>query len=94
MLGIRSVDDMPTPGENFLRRVRDASVHVLGDGAAGRAVEALCDDHHEARQLILQDRSGGASVIAVVGATGQGKSWLIRQLVRGSNIAGCDRQRK
>tara|TARA_R110002049_G_scaffold46487_1_gene135190 strand:- start:146160 stop:148055 length:1896 start_codon:yes stop_codon:yes gene_type:complete len=79
------------PGEQFLRRVRAAAVNVLGNGAAGRAVEALCDDHHEARQMILQDRSGGASVIAVVGATGQGKSWLIRQLVRDSQVAGSIR---
>ena len=78
-------------GENFLRRVRAAAAHVLDDGPTGRAVIALCDDHHEARQMILQDRSGGASVIAVAGATGQGKSWLIRQLVRKSNIVSAIR---
>ena len=79
------------PGELFLRRVRRAAVNVLGDGIAGRSVQALCDDHHVARQMIMQDRSGGASVIAVAGATGQGKSWLIRQLVRDARIAGSIR---
>ena len=38
--------------------------------------------------MILHDRSGGASVIAVVGATGQGKSWLIRQFVHDPKIVG------
>ena len=80
-----------TPGEQFLRRVRVAATNVLGHGDAGRAVDALCDDHHEARQMIMHDRSGGASVIAVVGATGQGKSWLIRQFVRDPKIAGSIR---
>ncbi len=53
----------------------------------GRDVLELCDEHAEARRMILQDRSPGASVVAVVGATGQGKSWLIRQLVRKSSVA-------
>lgn len=78
---------MSAPGERFLRRVRRASVNVLGDSQAGREVLELCDEHAEARRMILQDRSAGATVVAVVGATGQGKSWLIRQLVRKSSVA-------
>lgn len=75
------------PGEQFLQRVRRATINVLGDSPVGRAVLELCDDHAEARRMILQDRSGGATVVAVVGATGQGKSWLMRQLVRNSTAA-------
>lgn len=74
------------PGDEFLGRVRRAAISVLGDSAAGREVMDLCDDHAEARRMVVQDRSGGATVVAVVGATGQGKSWLIRQLVRSSSV--------
>ena len=77
--------DDSIPGEKFLRRVRRATSNVLGDSATGREVLQLCDEHAEARKMILQDRSPGATVIAVVGATGQGKSWLIQQMVRQSS---------
>ncbi|TVQ00403.1 MAG: hypothetical protein EA381_07600 [Planctomycetaceae bacterium] len=43
---------------------------------------SLCDHHEEARRNVVRDRTPGAIPIAVVGATGQGKSWLIRQFVR------------
>ncbi|QDT04329.1 hypothetical protein K227x_27190 [Rubripirellula lacrimiformis] len=78
------VGHLGQPGHEFLTRVRRATAHVLGDSPAGREVLELCDQHAEARRMILEDRSQGSTVIAVVGATGQGKSWLIRQLVRGS----------
>ena len=78
---------MGAPGEQFLRRVRKAAITVLGDSQVGRDVLELCDEHAEARRMVLQDRSAGATVVAVVGATGQGKSWLIRQLVRKSSVA-------
>jgi hypothetical protein len=74
-------------GHEFLARVRRAAINVLGDGPTGRQVLELCDDHAQARRMITEDRSGGTSVVAVVGATGQGKSWLIRQLVRRSAAA-------
>ncbi len=76
------------PGGEFLQRVRRAATHVLGDSVAGREVLELCDEHAETRRLVLEDRSSGASVIAVVGATGQGKSWLIRQLIQDPNVTG------
>ncbi|SRR6056297_1869607 len=72
------------PGDLFLHRVRGAAVSVLGDSPAGRDVAGLCEDHLRSRRLILQDRAVGSTVIAIVGAVGQGKSWLARQLVRGT----------
>ncbi len=77
------------PGRVFLARVRRAATSVLGDSPTGREVLELCDEHAEARRMILEDRSSGASVIAVVGATGQGKSWLIRQLVQDTAVAAA-----
>ena len=75
------------PGESFLARVRNSAASVLGESSTGREVLELCDEHSEARRQILQDRSPGAVVIAVVGATGQGKSWLIRQMIRDTSVA-------
>jgi hypothetical protein len=79
------------PGQLFLSRVRRSAVSVLGESDAGREVIELCDQHSEARRMILDDRSRGLTVVAVVGATGQGKSWLIRQLVHGSTAAALVR---
>jgi hypothetical protein len=69
------------PGLEYLTRIRRAAANVLGNSAAGREVLELCDDHAEARARILEDRSSGLTVVAAVGATGQGKSWIIRQLI-------------
>lgn len=79
------------PGREFLARVRRAATNVLADSPAGREVLELCDDHDEARRMILQDRSSGLVVVAVVGATGQGKSWLIRQLIHDSSVRNAIR---
>lgn len=86
-----STEDIAAPGDEFLNRVRRAAASVLGDSETGRQVRALCDEHARARRLISQDRAAGALVLAVVGATGQGKSWLIRQLIRMSPLASSIR---
>ncbi|TWT49498.1 hypothetical protein Pla22_46950 [Rubripirellula amarantea] len=80
-------DFLAVPGYEFLQRVRRSAKSVLGESAAGREVLELCDEHAEARRMICDDRSRGLTVVAVVGATGQGKSWIVRQLVRGSAAA-------
>ncbi|MGI9474295.1 MAG: hypothetical protein ACR2NZ_22330 [Rubripirellula sp.] len=77
------------PGFEYLSRVRRATSSVLGNSSTGREVLELCDDHAAARRMILEDRSNGLVVVAVVGATGQGKSWMIRQLMGGSNAASA-----
>lgn len=74
--------DAVDPGDLFLQRVRNAAKTVLAGSVAGRDVLRLCDDAARAREMILQDRASGATVIAIVGAAGQGKSWLARQLVK------------
>lgn len=72
------------PGDRFLQRVRRAAVTVLGDSPAGRDVAGLCADHQLSRRSIMQDRAVGATVVAIVGAAGQGKSWLAKQVVCGT----------
>ncbi|XZE53426.1 hypothetical protein SH139x_005168 [Planctomycetaceae bacterium SH139] len=61
--------------------IRRAARHVLGDSPAGRAISDLCDDHAEAVRWIHDQRTPDATMVAVVGATGQGKSWLVRQFI-------------
>lgn len=72
---------LPDPGEMFTRRVRRAAISVLGDSEVGRQVRQLCDSHDSARSSILSQRAAGAVVVAFVGATGQGKSWVLRQFL-------------
>ena len=71
-------------GEEFLRRVRKSATTVLGNSETGRQVRVLCDEHQNARKTITDERAPGVLVLAIVGATGQGKSWLVRQLIRRS----------
>lgn len=70
----------------FVRRVRHASDTVFGSTPLGNDIDDLCHQHTEARNAIIQDRSDGATVVAVVGATGQGKSWLVQQLIQRSSV--------
>ncbi|MCC9641519.1 hypothetical protein LOC71_04485 [Rhodopirellula sp. JC740] len=77
---------MDDSGDRFLQRVHRAADRVLGNSQAGREIGELCRDHSEARQSIMTDRASDALVVAVVGATGQGKSWLVRQMMRGGPV--------
>lgn len=82
---------LPDPGEVFLGRVRRAALSVLGDSEVGRSVRGLCDAHETARQSLTTDRTAGEMVVAVVGATGQGKSWLLRQFIQCPRTAAAIR---
>ncbi|MEM9366618.1 MAG: hypothetical protein AAGD07_11530 [Planctomycetota bacterium] len=68
-------------GDPVTARIERAAQRVLGDSEAGTMVLTLCRSHAAARKRVLTDRVDDATVIAVVGATGQGKSWLVRQFV-------------
>lgn len=67
-------------------RLRRAAVNVLGNSAAGRSIIDRCDDHTDALQMIAAQRTADYTSIAVIGATGQGKTWLIRQLIQEPNV--------
>lgn len=80
---------LPDSGELFTRRVRRAAMSVLGDSDVGRHVRGLCDSHDAARASILSQRAAGALVVAFVGATGQGKSWVLRQFLTDPSTAAA-----
>jgi hypothetical protein len=71
----------------YIARVRRSAAGVLGDSEVGRAVRELCDNHADACRRLNENRSDGATVVAVIGPTGQGKSWLVRQFIRDENTA-------
>ena len=65
----------------FVARVRRCARSILGDGDAARQTIALCDEYQEARATLQSDRGDGSTVVAVIGPTGQGKSWLVRRFL-------------
>ena len=73
-------------GEAFIERVMRCSRAVLGETEVGRQTRRLCSQQIEARRALLADRGDGRSVIAVIGPTGQGKSWLVRQFLQSSSV--------
>jgi hypothetical protein len=85
---LRGFGEMKDPQDAFVRRVRTAAAGVLGDSDVGRVVMSLCDNHAEARLSVVRDRTPGAVPIAFIGPTGQGKSWLLRQLIRSPRVRG------
>lgn len=78
-------------GSQFVQRVRRAASHVLGNSETGNAIVELCESHEQSREMILQDRADNATVVAIVGATGQGKSWMTRQLIRDPDVVSAIR---
>ena len=83
---LRDVADDP-----FVRRVERAAGRVLGASHAGNEIVELCRQNREARQDVLGDRADNATVVALVGTTGQGKSWLTRQFLSDVSIASAIR---
>ncbi len=75
----------------FVHRVERAAQRVLGRSAAGREIIEICRTHEDARAAVLADRADNATVVAVVGAIGQGKSWITRQLLHDAGIAAAIR---
>lgn len=76
-------EDLQDPAVLAIRR---AAINVLGSTSAGTNIIQLCDSHLDTLRLLVQSRVPDATVVAVIGATGQGKSWLIRQCVADDSV--------
>ncbi len=70
----------------LLPRLRRAAEHVFGDSPLADAVLQRCDDYEAERNRLLESRGGETPVIAVVGAAGQGKTWLVRAMLHDSAL--------
>ncbi len=77
---------MTSPELHVVDSIRHAAGRVLGDSQASRGIMQLCDQHAEAIRWISDQRVPDATTVGVIGATGQGKSWLIRQLVLDASV--------
>lgn len=86
-LSHRSDSPAVDTGHAFIERVSRCAATVLGQTEVGRQTQRLCGDQIEARRVLLGDRGEGRSVVAVVGPTGQGKSWLVRQFIAERSVS-------
>jgi hypothetical protein len=77
--------DPSDQGQVLLERVRAATARVFGDHPLGMEIDHRCREHEQRRRELLS-RQGGDAVLAIVGAAGQGKSWLARQFVRDPKV--------
>ncbi len=68
------------------RRIVDATQTVFGDSPLTLAVDKVCQQYERDLQNIQSGRGIGALLIAIVGAKGQGKTWVARQFVRDTKV--------
>lgn len=73
---------------NFSRRVSDATHRVFGDSPIAQAVDEACQKYEHDLQNIQAGRGINALLIAIVGAKGQGKTWVARQFVQDEKVQG------
>jgi hypothetical protein len=64
------------------RRILEATQTVFGDSAIAHRVLQVCSQFESDLNNIQTGRGVNALLIAIVGAKGQGKTWIARQLVR------------
>lgn len=72
----------------FSRRLLDATRAVFGDRGLTHAVEEACARFHRDVQNIQSGRGIQSLTLAIVGAKGQGKTWVARQLIRDPKVCG------
>jgi hypothetical protein len=68
------------------RRITEATSTVFGDSTISMQVAQVCARFETDLKNIQSGRGISALLIAVVGAKGQGKTWIARQLIRSSEI--------
>ncbi len=68
-------------GTPFAQRVADAALSVFGQSRATQLVLDACRRYETDVNNVISARGINSLLIAIVGAKGQGKTWLARQLV-------------
>ncbi len=64
------------------QRIQNATEAVFGSSPISHQVQAACTKYESEVQNIQAGRGVGALLIAIVGAKGQGKTWVTRQFIR------------
>ncbi|MCA9129351.1 MAG: hypothetical protein KDB22_19835 [Planctomycetales bacterium] len=75
-----------TISPSIARRIESATNAVFGNAPVTRQVAEACRHYLEDVANIEAGRGIGALLIAIVGAKGQGKTWVARQLIRDEHI--------
>jgi hypothetical protein len=70
----------------FTQRLIDATRAVFGDRSLTHAVEDACIKYQRDIENIQTGRGINALTLAIVGAKGQGKTWVARQLIRDNHV--------
>lgn len=68
------------------RRILEATFAVFGDSVIAHRVSQVCKKFESDLNNIQLGRGINALLIAVVGAKGQGKTWIVRQMVRSNDV--------
>ena len=70
----------------YPRRIFEATQAIFGESAFTHSVEQACRRYERDLEQIREGRGIDALLIAVVGAKGQGKTWVARQFVRQASV--------
>lgn len=73
---------MNTVNSTLALRISEATSAVFGDSPLTRQVLQVCEQYQQDVDNITSGRGIDALLIAVVGAKGQGKTWVTRQFLR------------
>ncbi len=70
----------------FAQRVADAALSVFGQSSATQIVLEACRRYDTDVSNIVGSRGINSLLIAIVGAKGQGKTWVARQLISDESV--------
>ncbi|MFN7875936.1 MAG: hypothetical protein ACK5PB_11495 [Pirellula sp.] len=73
---------------NYLaNRIEQASLSLIGRGTVYDQIAELCSQFRKQCESIIDSRGTDLPSLAIVGAKGQGKTWIARQFIRNSSVA-------
>ena len=75
------------PHDALVKRIRLATESLLGPQHITHQISEWCDQYQQQCDSILSSRGVSLPSIAVVGAKGQGKTWIARQLILDRRVA-------
>ena len=76
-----------SPHELLVQRIRHATQALLGQQYLTHQITEWCDQYQRQCEAIVSSRGVAFASIAVVGAKGQGKTWITRQLIKDRPVA-------
>jgi len=75
------------PHDALVQRIRHATQALLGQQHLTHQIMEWCDQYQAQCESIVSSRGVSLASIAVVGAKGQGKTWIARQLILDQRVA-------